>query len=120
MLACRRLRNTREIHVEARTDASALVERAEALGIDHDESAPESLVFRSGLSTTSVEDGLYGRGVGMISEISAQLISTFAENLCAKIQATSAGGAAPPETQAAPEISGLTLIAKALGNRLKR
>jgi carbon monoxide dehydrogenase subunit G len=62
----------------------------------------------------------YGRGVGMISGISAQLISTFAENLSARIQAADADGAACPESPAAPEISGLTLIAKALGNRLKR
>ena len=62
----------------------------------------------------------YGRGAGMIAEISAQLISTFAENLRARIQAAEAGEAAPAEGQAAPEISGLTLIAKALGSRLKR
>ncbi len=58
----------------------------------------------------------YGRGVGMISAISAQLISLFAENLRARIQA---GGAVAPESQVAPEISGLTLMARALGNRLK-
>ena len=62
----------------------------------------------------------YGRGVGMISAISAQLISTFAENLRGRIQAVEAGGATSPETQATSEISGLTLIANALGNRLKR
>ncbi len=62
----------------------------------------------------------YGRGVGMISAISAQLISTFAENLRVRIQAVGAGGTTPPESQAAAEISGLTLIAKALGSQLKR
>ena len=62
----------------------------------------------------------YGRGVGMISAISAQLISTFAENLRARIQAIGAGGTTPPEPKAAVEISGLTVIAKAFGNRLKR
>ena len=62
----------------------------------------------------------YGRGVGMISAISAQLTATFAENLRARIQAADADGAMPTEPQAASEISGLTLIAKALGNRLKR
>lgn len=62
----------------------------------------------------------YGRGVGMISAISAQLTATFAENLRARIQAVEAGETLPVEGQAAPEISGLTLIAKALGNRLKR
>ena len=61
----------------------------------------------------------YGRGVGMIAAISAQLISMFAENLWARIQAVDADGALAPESQAASEISGLTLIAKALGNRLK-
>ena len=55
----------------------------------------------------------YGRGVGLISAISVQLISTFADNLRAKIQA---GGA---DVNMAPEISGLTLIAKALGSKFK-
>ena len=57
----------------------------------------------------------YGRGVGMISAISAQLIAAFADNLRAGLQGAGAGGAAA----AAEEISGLTLIAKALGSRLK-
>ncbi len=57
----------------------------------------------------------YGRGVGMISAISAQLIGAFADNLRARIQAVDGGGA----PQAAAEISGLTLMAKALGSRLK-
>jgi len=61
----------------------------------------------------------YGRGVGMISAISEQLIATFALNLRARIQAVEAGGSAPAETQVTPEISGLTLMAKALGSRLK-
>lgn len=61
----------------------------------------------------------YGRGVGMISAISAQLISTFADNLLGKIHAASAGNVMAPGNQDAPEISGFTLIAKALGNRLK-
>lgn len=55
----------------------------------------------------------YGRGVGMISAISAQLIATFAENLRARILA-------PAETAPAEKpISGLTLVAKALGSRFK-
>lgn len=54
----------------------------------------------------------YGRGVGMISAISEQLIATFAENLRARIQR---GDAA----QTASEISGLTLMAKSLRNRVK-
>ncbi len=61
----------------------------------------------------------YGRGVGMISAISAQLISTFAENLRAKIQARGADGESALQPHASPEISGLTLIARALGNRIK-
>jgi carbon monoxide dehydrogenase subunit G len=62
----------------------------------------------------------YGRGVGMIAEISAQLVATFADNLRRRIQAADADGTAPAESPAAPEISGLALMAKALGNRLKR
>ena len=57
----------------------------------------------------------YGRGVGMISAISAQLISAFAENIRTRIQAVDSGNAAPATT----EISGLTLMAKTLGSRLK-
>jgi len=56
----------------------------------------------------------------MISAISEQLTETFAENLRVRIQAADAGGSVAPESQAVSEISGLTLIAKALGNRLKR
>jgi carbon monoxide dehydrogenase subunit G len=62
----------------------------------------------------------YGRGVGMIADISAQLISTFAKNLCARIQAADADENAPAGSSETPAISGLTLVAKALGNRLKR
>ena len=58
----------------------------------------------------------YGRGVGMISALSAQLIEAFAQNLRASL-AASTGGTPPPG--AAAEISGLTLMAKALGSRLK-
>lgn len=57
----------------------------------------------------------YGRGVGMISALSGQLIATFAENLRASLQGAGAGNAAP----AAGEISGLSLIARALGSRLR-
>jgi uncharacterized protein len=62
----------------------------------------------------------YGRGVGMIADISAQLISTFAQNLRARIQAAEADEGAPAASAGTPAISGLTVIAKALGNRLKR
>ena len=62
----------------------------------------------------------YGRGAGMIAEISAQLIAAFAENLRARVAAAGAAPDASSQPPAATEISGLTLIAKALGNRLKR
>ena len=57
----------------------------------------------------------YGRGAGMITAISAQLIATFADNLRLRIQAAGTDQAAP----AATEISALTLLGKALGSRLK-
>ena len=57
----------------------------------------------------------YGRGTGMITAISAQLIATFADNLRLRIQAAGADQTAPVAT----EISALTLIGKALGSRLK-
>jgi carbon monoxide dehydrogenase subunit G len=62
----------------------------------------------------------YGRGVGMITAISAQLITTFADNLRTRIQHAGTPGSTPAAAQAAAEISGLTLIGKALGSRLKR
>ena len=62
----------------------------------------------------------YGRGVGMISAISAQLISIFAGNICARLHTSGGGETSPPQTQGTTEISGLTLIAKALGNRITR
>lgn len=65
----------------------------------------------------------YGRGTGMISELSAQLISKFAENLRAKIQAVPP---APGEAHAEkitppsqPEVSAFELLWKVLVNRLK-
>lgn len=58
----------------------------------------------------------YGRGAGMISALSTQLIGIFAENLRAKIL-TAGSDVAPVAVQ---EISGLTLIAQALGNSFKR
>lgn len=60
----------------------------------------------------------YGRGVGMISAISAQLIATFADNLLARIHTVDGGGVST-EAKAAGEISGLTLMAKALASRFK-
>lgn len=53
----------------------------------------------------------YGRGAGMIADISAQLVSKFAHNLRAR-----ANDAAPEHTG----ISGLGLASRALLNRLKR
>jgi uncharacterized protein len=61
----------------------------------------------------------YGRGAGMISAISAQLIADFAQNLRASIHAAGGGGAAPERNSAAP-ISGVTLVAKALTRQFKR
>ena len=55
----------------------------------------------------------YGRGTGMIADISAQLIDKFAQSLRATIDAV----ALDPKNA---EISGLTLASRALLNRLKR
>jgi uncharacterized protein len=55
----------------------------------------------------------YGRGTGMIADISAQLVDKFAQNLRATIDAA----ALDPKNA---EISGLTLASRALLNRLKR
>ena len=65
----------------------------------------------------------YGRGAGMISEISAQLVSTFAENLRAHIRPFPAPGDALAEQRVPPpatEISVLRLLWNALLNRIKR
>jgi uncharacterized protein len=58
----------------------------------------------------------YGRGVGMISAIASQLIAAFADNLRVRIQAADRS-VAPLPSQNTTEISGLTLIVKAWGNR---
>ena len=60
----------------------------------------------------------YGRGTGMISAISAQLVADFARNLRATI-AAGASGVAAPEGGTAP-ISGMALVAQALKSQLKR
>ena len=52
----------------------------------------------------------YGRGAGMISDISAQLVSKFADNLRASLE----GGDAQRS-----DVSGLTLIGRALANRVR-
>jgi hypothetical protein len=54
----------------------------------------------------------YGRGTGMISDISKQLVSRFAENLRASID--------PDGAPAHSEIHGLTLLGRAVAGRFKR
>lgn len=56
----------------------------------------------------------YGRGTGMIAGVSAQLIETFAQNLRRRIEAARRGDADAVQTA---EISGLSLIVKALVSR---
>jgi uncharacterized protein len=53
----------------------------------------------------------YGRGSGMLADISAQLVSKFADNLRARLNDTAFQHG---------EISGLSLASRALLNRLKR
>lgn len=55
----------------------------------------------------------YGRGAGMIADISTQLVDKFAQNLRATIDSV----ALDPKNA---EISGLSLASRALLNRLKR
>lgn len=66
----------------------------------------------------------YGRGAGMIAEVSAQLIATFAENLRAHIHAKSPAPdgprAAEPARPSQTAISAIDLLWKALVARLKR
>jgi carbon monoxide dehydrogenase subunit G len=61
----------------------------------------------------------YGRGAGMISAISAQLIADFAANLRARIQAAQTG-APPTENQAAAPISAIRVVAQAVKSQFKR
>jgi uncharacterized protein len=53
----------------------------------------------------------YGRGAGMIADVSAQLVSRFSDNLRARINESA---------MEHREISGLTLASRALLNRIKR
>ena len=66
----------------------------------------------------------YGRGAGMISEVSAQLIAKFADNLRARIRARSPAPSDVPAQQPLPsrqtEISVIELLWRALINRFKR
>jgi len=61
----------------------------------------------------------YGRGAGMISDISAQLVSKFADNLRATINARASGKSDAQAEKPHSEISGLNLIGRALANRFK-
>ncbi len=68
----------------------------------------------------------YGRGVGMIQATAAQIIGQFADNLRAQLAETPAmpeGARRPPASpllahQAAPPISGLSLFARVIWQRL--
>lgn len=60
----------------------------------------------------------YGRGTGMIADLSAVMISRFADNLRARLEAVQRGEEAPAG-QGAP-VSGFALALQALGHRLKR
>lgn len=59
----------------------------------------------------------YGRGAGMISAISAQLIADFARNLRTTMEAAASGA---PAAGASAPISGIALVAQALKTQLKR
>lgn len=60
----------------------------------------------------------YGRGTGMIADLSAVMISRFADNLRARLEAVQRGEDAPAG-QGAP-VSGFALALQALGHRFKR
>lgn len=61
----------------------------------------------------------YGRGAGMISAVSAQLVADFARNLRAALETAASGAPAPGGAATAP-ISGIALVAQALKAHLKR
>jgi carbon monoxide dehydrogenase subunit G len=61
----------------------------------------------------------YGRGAGMISAISAQLIADFARNLQARIDAARQG-APPPDSGATTPISGIRVVAQAVKSQFRR
>ncbi len=82
----------------------------------HDSGAGTRVVMRSDLQLAG-QVAQYGRGVGMIAAVSEQLIAAFAENLRATLQTARVGDAPAPSAR---EISGLTLMAKALGSSFKR
>jgi carbon monoxide dehydrogenase subunit G len=63
----------------------------------------------------------YGRGVGVISDISSQLVSKFADNLRTMIEARQDPNGEPGAAANAhqSEVSGLNVLGRALINRLK-
>jgi carbon monoxide dehydrogenase subunit G len=65
----------------------------------------------------------YGRGLGMITEISEQLIAQFAANLREKAQAMHAANSGSPPAERAPqyqsEISGFSILWKVMTSRIK-
>lgn len=62
----------------------------------------------------------YGRGVGIIEDVSKQLIGEFATALSKQLSETAAPGSAAETPAAAKPISGLTLMFRVLWNALKR
>lgn len=60
----------------------------------------------------------YGRGTGMIAELSAVMISKFADNLRLRLEAAQQGDAGT--TGHSTSISGFSLVLQALGNKLTR
>jgi len=125
------------LHIESRDEAthSATVKATwtETKGRGNAAAVTNFTMQESGSGTAVVVDSdvqlagqvaQYGRGTGMISELSAQLISKFAENLHAKIGAVSpATDEVPAQKIAAPsqpELSAFELLWKVLVNRLRR
>jgi len=60
----------------------------------------------------------YGRGTGMIADLSSVMISKFAGNLRLRLEAAQQGNAG--SAGQGTSVSGLNLVLQALGNKLKR
>jgi len=60
----------------------------------------------------------YGRGSGMLAELSAVMISKFADNLRVRLEAAQQGDAG--SAGQGTNVSGFGLVLQALGNKLKR
>jgi len=60
----------------------------------------------------------YGRGTGMIADLSAVMISKFADNLRLRLEAAQRGDAG--SAGHGTSVSGVGLVLQALGNKLKR